>query len=123
MLGLFVISININVKFYGTMFIMSNNIVKSADVNKVNQTKKIEPKIEKVHDERNPNEFVAQAPAGFKFILFESGASYTSRDGFKFTKSQKIHLFKNDEADQLLKFTNFRIPDQIELQEYAGRME
>lgn len=110
------------------MSIMTNNIVKSSDVNQVNetkkvQTKKIEPKIKKVHDERNPNELVAQAPDGFKFILFESGASYTSINGFKFTKDQKIHLLKNDEADELLKLTNFRIPDQIELQEYANRME
>lgn len=103
---------------------MEDNIVKSSDVNpkeeKTDQPVKKSPaKPKKVVSERNPNEEVASAPDGHKFVYYASGAGYVTSSGFRFSEDKRIHLLKNEEADHLLQFPNFRLPDQLELIEYS----
>lgn len=103
---------------------MEDNIVTSSDVNpkqeKTDQpSKKAAAKPKKVQSERNPNESIASAPDGHKFIYYTSGAGYVTSSGFKFSEENRIHLLKDEEADHLLQFPNFRLPDQIELIEYS----
>lgn len=118
---------------------MEDNIVRSTDVHKAREkapvpteeveptssegaaevTEKKPPKAKKVVDERNANETVAKAPSGYKFVFFDSGASYTSTSGVRFTADKRLQLVAEDEADHLLSFDNFRIPTILELQEYS----
>lgn len=103
---------------------MEDNIVTSSDTNpkqeKAEQpAKKAAQKPKKAQSERNPNEQIATAPEGHKFVYYASGAGYVTQSGFKFSEDQRIHLLKNEEADHLLQFSNFRLPDQIELIEYS----
>lgn len=107
---------------------MEDNIVRSSDVApqkpaKTAAKKVAEPKPKKVASERNENEFVATAPEGYKFVFFDSGTSYITPSGFKFTTEKRINLVPEDEANHLLSFDNFRLPDQIELSEYAKNIE
>ena len=120
---------------------MEDNIVKSTDVNKKAEKpkepkvakeevitaeeaapQKAAPKAKKIADERNVNESVATAPDGYKFVFFDSGASYTSTSGVRFTRENCIQMLPVQEADHLLAFDNFRIPTQLELQDYAARI-
>lgn len=108
---------------------MEDNIVKSTDVNPTDSqpkkvaAKKAAPKATKVSSERNANEVLAKAPDGYKFILFDSGTSYITASGYKFSTEERIHLLPEDEADWLLRLENFRIPDQLELEEYAKKVD
>lgn len=98
---------------------MSDNIVTSADVNADSTKKQKKTSAPKIKREKvNEVTSVAVAPEGYKFIFFDSGASYTTPSGKKFTKENRIELLPVAEADHLLTFSNFRIPDQLELAEY-----
>lgn len=78
---------------------------------------KAEPKIKKVVNDRD--KVIATAPDGYKFVYFSSGVAYVTADGFRFTKDNPIYLLPVEEADRLLKLDNFRLPDQLELEDYA----
>lgn len=109
--------------------VMEDNIVRSEDVAPKpakKATKKAaspSPKPTKAPSERNNLETVAKAPDGYKFVLFDSGYSYITPSGYRFTQDNRIHLLPDDEADHLLTFDNFRLPDQNELLEYAETIE
>lgn len=99
---------------------MSDNVVKSEQASPKKSTavkKKVDPKPEKIMNERDKQ--IAKAPDGYKFIFFESGSAYVTVDGRRFTKEKRILLLSNEEADNLLKLSNFRLPNQLELEEYA----
>lgn len=98
---------------------MNDNIVTSADVNADSTKKKKKTSAPKIIREKlNEVTSVAVAPDGYKFIFFDSGSSYTTPSGKRFTRDKRIHLLPASEADHLLTFSNFRIPDQLELAEY-----
>lgn len=99
---------------------MSDNVIKSdksAPKKATASKKKAEPKAEKTLNDRDKP--TAKAPDGYKFVFFESGSAYVTVDGRRFTKENRILLLENSEADQLLELSNFRLPDQLELEEYA----
>jgi hypothetical protein len=102
---------------------MTDNVVKSTDINtksteKKSATKKTAtPKVAKEKGERNAD--VAVPQSGYKFIYFESGSSYVTAEGYRFSREQRIHQVPVEEADRLLKLDNFRLPDQVELEELA----
>ena len=108
---------------------MTDNVIKSTDTNFKSTDKKPVAKkaaaskkaaAPKVIKEKNDRDFdVAVAQPGYKFIYFASGASYVTASGYRFSKEQRIHQLIIEEADHLLKFDNFRLPDQLELEELA----
>jgi len=61
---------------------------------------------------------IAKASSGKKFIYFDSGAAYVTKDGTRFTRENRIYEIDEQEADFLLTLDNFRLPDQLELEEY-----
>jgi hypothetical protein len=93
---------------------MEDNIIKSEDV-APKKTTKTATKIKKVSDN---NIIVAEAAPGKKFVFFSSGSSYTTKDGHRFTREKRIYEIDIEEADFLLTLDNFRLPDQLELEDY-----
>ena len=83
--------------------------------------KKAEPKVSKELNYMDKE--VAKAPSGYKFVFFESGAAYVTTDGRRFTKENRILLLPNAEADHLLSFSNFRLPNQLELEDYSKEIQ
>ena len=108
---------------------MEDNIVTSEDVAPKKPAKKVAKKQtetakpKKVASERNDSEFIAEAPEGYKFVYFDSGHSYITVDGYKFSAEQRIHLLPDEEADHLLSLENFRLPDQLELLEHSNGID
>lgn len=99
---------------------MSENVVtsdKAAPKKATSTKKKADPKPKMGVNERDKP--IAVAPEGFAFIYFSSGAAYVMTDGRVFNKNARINLVSNEEAEILLQLPNFRLPDQLELEEYA----
>jgi hypothetical protein len=65
-----------------------------------------------------PEKNVAQASSGRKFVFFSTGSAYVTKSGVKFTADKRIYEVENEEADFLLSLENFRLPTQLELEEY-----
>lgn len=109
---------------------MSENVVKSEDVapKKVEKTTKTATEKEKVNKDsktettekpkKATTKKVAKASSGKKFVYFESGSAYVTKSGFRFTKQNRIYELDIEEADHLLSLDNFRLPDQLELEDY-----
>lgn len=110
---------------------MSDNIVKSTDVAPKKQVKlddsatDKEKNIQETKEEAvvktkktSTKKKIADANPGKKFVFFSSGASYITKDGFKFTQDKRIYELDIEEADFLLSLDNFRLPDQLELEDY-----
>jgi hypothetical protein len=110
---------------------MSENVIKSEDVAPKKQTKtaKSATETEKINEdskeevEKKPkksssNKKVAQASPGKKFVYFSSGSGYVTRSGFRFSAEKRIYELDIEEADHLLSLDNFRLPDQLELEDY-----
>lgn len=103
---------------------MSDDIIKSTDVNpkepvkkttaKKNAVKKTEPKIKADKD--------VVVNSGYKIIVFESGASYVSGE-VRFTRQDNIKELPEEEANRLLEFDNFRLPEQWEIEAYLNSRE
>lgn len=68
----------------------------------------------------------AAAPAGvkdgYKIVYFESGSSYTS-NGIRFTKDNRIQEVPEADAEILLEQENFRLPTQVEVDDYFSSRE
>lgn len=64
---------------------------------------------------------IVESNEGFKYIYFSCGAAYITANGYIFSREDPIHLIPNEEADRLLKLDNFRLLDQIELEEYLKK--
>lgn len=102
---------------------MSDNVVKSEDVlsepiKKVSKTTSAKEKVTKNESDENPKRRVAKPKSGKKFVYFESGSAYVTKSGFRFTKENRIYELDIEEADHLLSLENFRLPDQLELEDY-----
>lgn len=65
-----------------------------------------------------PEKHVAQPSGGKKFVFFCSGAGYVTRSGFKFSPQNRIYEVDEEEANHLLSLSNFRLPNQLELEDY-----
>jgi hypothetical protein len=124
---------------------MSENVIKSSDLpeagkpaaakkaagSKKTTAKKqasadVEPVVEEVVDnapikaEKSPlpEKNVAQPSLGKKFVFFSTGSAYVTKSGVKFTANKRIYEVEDEEADFLLSLENFRLPTQLELEEY-----
>lgn len=108
---------------------MSDNVIKSSDFPEASKPEKPVKKAaskkvsETVSDSGPvksplPKKQVAKASRNHKFVFFESGSSYVTKEGFKFDRSRRIYELPVDEADHLLSLDNFRLPNQDELEEY-----
>lgn len=64
-----------------------------------------------------PEKKVAKANSGKKFVYYSSGNGYSTRSGLRFTPEQRIYELDAEEADVLLKLDNFRLPNQLELED------
>jgi len=148
MAGGFPPAILIYKQFYGNIDIMSdmsNNVIKSTDLPESSKpvkaaakkttakkaaAKKIdsEPVVESdvvsseeapvVEKSPLPDKSVAKASNGKKFVFFSSGSAYSTKEGIRFTRDKRIYEIDEEEADHLLSFDNFRLPTQLELEEY-----
>jgi hypothetical protein len=101
---------------------MNDNIVVSSDVatpkqrsRKQSAPKRKESAAKIKQDVLKP---VATPTEGKKFVFYSSGSGYVTRSGFKFSPTRRIYEIPESEADHLLKLENFRLPDQLELEEY-----
>ena len=59
---------------------------------------------------------------GYKLVIFESGSSMNS-SGYRFTKEDRIQEVEEEVADRFLALDNFRLPTQLELEEYLSSKE
>ena len=109
---------------------MSDNVIKSTDVTsgkaEKNAVKKAPAKkaaAPKAKAEKKQDEVKVQStPAGKVVVVFESGASYVSND-INFTREDNIKEVSESEAAFLLTLENFRLPDQLELEDYLNSKE
>jgi tRNA splicing endonuclease len=106
---------------------MSDNIVKSDDVvskktSSTNKKTNVKDEIDIVTENSKkspvPKKKVANASPGKKFVYFSSGSAYVTKSGFRFTTENRIYELDSEEADYLLSLDNFRLPDQLELEDY-----
>ncbi len=65
-----------------------------------------------------PEKTIAQPSAGKKFVYFSVGSAYSTKSGVRFTRDKRIYEIDEQEADHLLGLDNFRIPTQLELEDY-----
>jgi hypothetical protein len=110
---------------------MSDNIVKSTDVAPKKQGKLDDSATDKNKNTEETQEEnstkvkknstkkkTVDATPGKKLVYFSSGSSYITKDGFRFSKDKRIYELDIEEADFLLSLDNFRLPDQLELEDY-----
>lgn len=104
---------------------MTDNIVTSDQVAVKKPSKKKVPRVQVVAEESTPQEQKGLPQREFsvssldkKFVYFSSGSAYVTKSGFRFTRDKRIYELDVEEADALLKLDNFRLPDQLELEEY-----
>lgn len=107
---------------------MTDNVIKSTDVD--NKTTKKQPAkkapAKKAVAKKTPavvkDEETGIDSTSTKVIIFESGSSYTSGD-YVFTRENPIQEIPEEVANRLLEIENFRLPDQLELEEYLNNKE
>ena len=98
---------------------MTNNET-SVTSEKINKPKKAVAKkvaVKKEIIEENISE------EGKVLIVFESGAGYSTRSGFRFTQRNKMGLLPAEEANLLLTLDNFRLPSDEEKEMYYTNQE
>jgi hypothetical protein len=93
---------------------MSDNIVVTSDAAPPKKRAKASAK----SDTSKPENLVEKIDNGKKIIFYSSGSGYVTKSGFKFTPQNRIYEIDAEEADRLLNLDNFRLPDQLELEEY-----
>jgi hypothetical protein len=93
------------------------NVITSEDVfpNKKNEKPKTVKKPVDLSDNKTNN--------GKMIIVFESGAGYLTKSGFKFTQRNKIAELDFEEASRLLTLDNFRLPSDEEKQNFYNSKE
>lgn len=103
---------------------MSDNVIKSTDVTSAKKEKNPVKKtaVKKEPIEVKVGEELENKIPGFKVVIFETGSSYVSGDT-RFTREDNIKEVSNDEADFLLTLDNFRVPNQLELEDYFNSKE
>ena len=104
---------------------MSDNVIKSADVTsakKEDETPAKKTPAKKAAAKPKAEKIAKEATAGTKVVIFETGASYVSGD-IRFTRQDNIKEVSEAEADFLLTLENFRVPNQIELEEFYNSKE
>lgn len=106
---------------YDNLLHMSDNIVRSTDINKKTEEKPVAKKTtaKKV---AKPKTIEPNLKDGYKIIVFESGASYNSTT-CRFTRQDNIKELPEEEAELLLKLDNFRLPSDEEVQNYFASRE
>ena len=104
---------------------MSDNIVTSADVTSAPKEEKNTAKkapAKKAAAKTKATEKTENVANGYKVIIFETGSSFVSGD-VRFTREDCIKELPEDEANRLLEFENFRLPNQLELEDYLNSRE
>lgn len=99
---------------------MTDNIV-TTDLVESKPAKKTGPAKGTAKPKKEKQEQTDTSIDGSKYIYFSCGAAYVTSNGFVFTRENPIYLVANEEADSLLRLDNFRLPDQIELEEYLNK--
>lgn len=78
----------------------------------------VEETVVKAEKSPVPEKKVATAASGKKFVFFSTGAGYSTKSGVRFTPDRRIYELDAEEADYLLSLENFRLPTQLELEDY-----
>lgn len=104
---------------------MSDNVIKSTDVTSAKAEKntvKKAPAKKAAAPKAKVEKKVEEVQPGKVVVVFESGASYVSGD-VRFTRQDNIKEVSESEAAFLLTLENFRLPDQLELEDYLNSKE
>jgi hypothetical protein len=115
---------------YGNLLSMSDNIIKSTDLNKEESKPVKKTPAKKAAAPKKPKEKTANVSLpdssgvreGYQIIVFESGSSYVSNE-IRFTKDNRIQEVPHADAEALLVLENFRLPDQFEVEAYLNSKE
>lgn len=100
---------------------MADNVIKSTDVNQESE-KPVKKAAPKKAAAKKAEPTAKETKNGFKIIVFESGQSYVS-NSVRFTRENHIQEVPEAEAEVLLAIENFRLPDQLEIEEYLNSKE
>ena len=100
---------------------MADNVVTSDSVNP-KEPKKAAPKKAATKKAAATKVSTPAVDNGKVVIVFESGASYSS-GGVRFTRENNIQEVEPAIAEFLLTLDNFRLPNQIELEEFLASKE
>lgn len=95
---------------------MTDNIIVTSDVAPAKKTSK-KQSVKKVQEDARA-EFSVHSSSEKKLIYYSSGSGYVTKTGLRFSPQNRIYEIDSEEADVLLKLDNFRLPDQLELEEY-----
>jgi hypothetical protein len=76
------------------------------------------PKVEKTEVKSENTEEIQN----YKIIVFESGTAYVSGE-IRFTRDNNIQKLPNEDADRLLELDNFRLADQLEIEDFLSSRE
>ena len=79
---------------------------------------KDQPDLDKPKKSPVPEKKVAKPSDGKRFVYYSSGNGYSTKSGLRFTPDQRIYEVTQEDAELLLKLDNFRLPDQLELEDY-----
>lgn len=104
---------------------MTDNIVTSADVTSAKKEEKTATKKAPAKKAAAPKKAVEKTD-GIKddhvLIIFESGASFVSGE-YRFTRADNKKELPYAEAQALLELDNFRLADQLEIEDYLNSKE
>lgn len=100
---------------------MADNVIKSTDINKESE-KPVKKAAPKKATAKKVEPATTVAKEGFKLIVFESGSAYVS-NSVRFTREEYIQEVPESEAELLLGLENFRLPNQLEIEEYYNSKE
>lgn len=100
---------------------MTDNIVTSADV--TSAKKETKPAAKKAASKKvaTPKK-IKGLPENYVLIVFESGASFVSGE-YRFTSADNMKEIPYSEAQSLLELDNFRLADQLEIEDYLNSKE
>lgn len=100
------------------------NIVKSENIVAVKKAvakKPIKEKVEKIAQEVSIQESKINAEG--VVVYFESGAGYVMNNGFTFSRKNTMAKISTDEANLLLRLSNFRLASDEEKEVYYNSQE
>jgi hypothetical protein len=96
-----------------------DNIVKSEDVTPV----KKQPVKKVIKKEIIEEKVTTENQGDNVLIYFESGAGYVTRSGLKFSRENRMAEISAEEANLLLRLSNFRLPSDEEKEVYYNSQE
>ncbi len=96
-----------------------DNVVKSEDIVPV----KKQPIKKVVKKEITEERIITESQSNKILIYFESGAGYVMQNGLRFSREKRMAEVSAEEANLLLRLSNFRLPSDEEKEVYYNSQE